>query len=171
MFFIKSFDLKVMYFILFIGYLLSTFFNPQYVGCAIMLLSLIGVYVIQIGMDNTIHSDNSYKTVLLTMMCSSSIFTFYTIYLILQTNIDILNKKDEFAHIRYMIQIILFIQLFIFFILNYFKKATYRLILNSIEVLISIINLYMIYNLRRKIQNFMTDDCNKSCVLSDTVKI
>ena len=164
MFFIKSFDLKVMYFILFIGYLLSTFFNQQYVGFAIMLLSLIGVYVIQIGMDNVLHADNSYKTILLAMMCSSSIFTFYTIYLILQTNIDTLNKKDEFAHIKYIIQIILFIQLFIFFILNYFKKATYRLILNSIEVLISIINLYMIYNLRQKIHDFMTDDFNKSCV-------
>lgn len=171
MFFIKSFDLKVMYLVVFVGFFMTLFLKAQYIGYALMLLSLLGIFVIQIGMDTKEHMENSVKTVIISLMSVSSFCTLFTIYSAMMLNIYLINnnnKTNNFNHYTYIIQVILLFQILIMFALQLFKSIPIKLLLNFVEVLISIINLYLVYSLSTAIKLYMTDDCNENCSSSSS---
>ena len=70
-----SFDLKVMYLVLFVGYLIVFITESQYIGYAIMLLSLMGIFVINIGLASKSNMENSFSSITIGMMSISSIFS------------------------------------------------------------------------------------------------
>ena len=158
-----SFDLKVMYLVLFVGYLIVFITESQYIGYAIMLLSLMGIFVINIGLASKSNMENSFSSITIGMMSISSIFTLLTIYLIMMNSISNINSKNNFSYMSYIVQIILFFQIMIMLFLTNFKHSAFRMILNLVEVLLSIVNLYLVYNLHSMNTNFTTDDCNKNC--------
>lgn len=163
MFSIGSFDLTVMYLVLFVGYFVTFITTSQYIGYAIMLLSLMGIYVIQIGLASKSSMLNSFSKISVSMMSVSSVCTLLTIYLIMLNSITNMNSKKNFSFLSHIVQIILFIQIAILLSLNMFKHSSLSNLLNMIEVFLSIVNLYLVYDLRSMNKNFTTDDCQHSC--------
>ena len=71
MFLIKSFDLKVMYLVVFVGFFMTLFLKAQYIGYALMLLSLLGIFVIDPN-KQTARSDVDANPTWSAMFCSWS---------------------------------------------------------------------------------------------------
>ena len=158
-----SFDLSVLYLVLFVGYFVTFITVSQYIGYAIMLLSLMGIYVVQIGLTTNESMNKSFITMSIAMFGVSSTCTLLTIYLIMLNSISNMSSGNHFNALSYIIQIILFFQIVILLCLNYFKKTAFKAILNLVEVLLAIINLYLVYNLRSMNASFTSDDCKLPC--------